>query len=245
MADGTLVREWNIGTDLSITTDTDKGIESLAFDPSDGVFYAGIQGLAKVYAFTLDPACAAGSCTATAETRISGGSFTVANGHAPSGLFYHNETRHLWVLCGTSTNGDQYLYKYSSTVASGAASLSCSVTIPQSSTKFSRTDGFFIDGSFAYIADSQGPMHVASGSLGHNLYQVAWTSDPCTSSSSSSTTGTTTSTTTGTTTSTTTATTTGTTTGSSIDAAPLSAIIAPSTAVIAAIAAATIFAGLF
>jgi hypothetical protein len=52
------------------------------------------------------------------------------------------------------------------------------LTIP-SSAQYSRMDGFFIEGNYAYIADSQGPIYANSyPSKGKNVYQIAW-DNPC------------------------------------------------------------------
>ena len=74
----------------------------------------------------------------------------------------------LFVFAGTITNGEQYLYVYTT---SGV--LEYFITIP-SSVGISRGDGIFIDSEYAYIADSQGPMWLDSGSLGKNLLKVNW-----------------------------------------------------------------------
>jgi hypothetical protein len=52
-------------------------------------------------------------------------SFTIPK--SPSGMFYHDVHDLLWILCGTETNGNHYLYAYST---SGVEK--CFVTIPQS-----------------------------------------------------------------------------------------------------------------
>ena len=83
-------------------------------------------------------------------------SFSVLN--SPSGLFYDTDEEALLVFCGTVTNGDQYLYAYTS-----AGALTHSITIP-ASVGISRGDGIFIDGDKAYISDSQGPMWIDEGS---------------------------------------------------------------------------------
>ena len=93
-------------------------------------------------------------------------SFSVLN--SPSGLFYDTDEEALLVFCGTVTNGDQYLYAYTS-----AGALTHSITIP-ASVGISRGDGIFIDGDKAYISDSQGPMWIDEGSMGANLFEVEW-----------------------------------------------------------------------
>lgn len=95
-------------------------------------------------------------------------SFSLAK--SPSGMFHDAGSGLLYVLCGTETNGDHYLYAYSL-----AGVQQCLITIP-SSAKMARVDGFWIKGSAAYIVDSQGPMW--SQSLGMNMYVVEW-KDPC------------------------------------------------------------------
>lgn len=95
-------------------------------------------------------------------------SFSLAK--SPSGMFHDAGSGLLYVLCGTETNGDHYLYAYSL-----AGVQQCLITIP-SSAKMARVDGFWISGSTAYIVDSQGPMW--PDSLGMNMYVVEWT-DPC------------------------------------------------------------------
>ena len=44
---------------------------------------------------------------------------------SPSGMFYHDTDGVLWILCGTETNGNHYLYAYST---SGVQK--CFITIP-------------------------------------------------------------------------------------------------------------------
>jgi hypothetical protein len=94
---------------------------------------------------------------------------------APSGMFYYASQDLLYVLCGTATNADHYLY-----VMSTSGSQKCFITIPEA-VKMSRVDGFYIVGSTAYIVDSQGPMH--SGSADGSVYAVDWT-NPCSCTSS-------------------------------------------------------------
>ena len=93
---------------------------------------------------------------------------------SPSGMFYSEDEDLLYILCGTLTNGDQYIYVYTTT-----GTEECFVTIPQA-VGLSRTDGFYVDAAagVAYIADSQGPIYADDGSLGFNVYQVEW-DNPC------------------------------------------------------------------
>lgn len=92
---------------------------------------------------------------------------------APSGMFFYPEQGLLYVLCGTQTNGDHYLYA----MTTGGAQ-QCFITIPQS-VGMSRVDGFAISGSDAYIVDSQGPIYASeAGKLGGSVYRVDWT-NPC------------------------------------------------------------------
>ena len=93
-------------------------------------------------------------------------SFSVLN--SPSGLFYDTDEEALLVFCGTVTNGDQYLYAYTT-----EGTLTHDITIP-ASVGISRGDGIFIDGDKAYISDSQGPMWIDEGSKGANLFEVEW-----------------------------------------------------------------------
>ena len=83
---------------------------------------------------------------------------------APSGMYYDNVdssggTGLLYVLCGTQTNGDHYLYTYTTD-----GTQKCLITIPQS-VGMSRVDGFYINHSTqkAYIVDSQGPIYADQG----------------------------------------------------------------------------------
>ena len=94
---------------------------------------------------------------------------------SPSGMHYQASDDLLWIICGTNTNGDHYLYAYST-----AGAQKCAVTIP-TSVGMSRVDGFEIsaDGSTAYIVDSQGPIYAAAaGMLGGSIYAMPWT-NPC------------------------------------------------------------------
>jgi len=104
-------------------------------------------------------------------------SFTLAK--APSGMFYDSPSDILYVLCGTQTNGDHYLYAYTT-----GGTEKCLITIPQA-VGMSRVDGFQIVGSDAYIVDSQGPIYATTaGKLGGSVYKVVWT-NPCTCSAGS------------------------------------------------------------
>jgi len=99
--------------------------------------------------------------------------FKVQLAKSPSGMFYYPLQGLLYVLCGTSTNGDHYLYTLS---LSGAQQ--CLITIPQA-VGMSRVDGFTINaaGTKAYIADSQGPIY-ADTMLGGSIYELTW-DNPC------------------------------------------------------------------
>jgi hypothetical protein len=92
-------------------------------------------------------------------------------GQSPSGMHFHPDHNLLYILCGTSTNGDHTLYAYTT-----SGQQRCTITIP-SSVGMSRVDGFQISGSTAYIVDSQGPIY-ASTKLGGSMYAVPWT-NPC------------------------------------------------------------------
>jgi len=97
-------------------------------------------------------------------------------------MFYYAAQQLLYILCGTNTNGDHYLYAYST---SGAEQ--CLITIP-AAVGMSRVDGFTIsaDDSTAYIADSQGPIYAdTTGMLGGSIYAMTWT-NPCGCDSSGS-----------------------------------------------------------
>ena len=88
---------------------------------------------------------------------------------SPSGMFYNPADDLLWVLCGTNTNGEHYLYGYTL-----AGVQKCSITIP-SSVGMSRVDGFHIKDGNAYIADSQGPIYASTAGnlkLEHNCHCV-------------------------------------------------------------------------
>jgi hypothetical protein len=51
----------------------------------------------------------------------------------------------------------------------------------------SRVDGIFIEGTNAYIVDSQGPIYASeSGKTGGSVYQVDWSTHPCSCTSSGS-----------------------------------------------------------
>lgn len=106
-----------------------------------------------------------------AGTVTSVGSFKMRK--APSGLFYHAEHNLLYIICGTKTNGPQYLYAYTT-----GGIRRCSITIP-ANVGVSRADGFAIAGGSAYIADSQGPLYAnTAGMLGGSVYVVKW-DNPC------------------------------------------------------------------
>ena len=168
IATGTLTRQWDVGAALSISTPDDKGIESLTFSSASDSFFAGIQETAFIHEFMIDPE---EDCTdACTVTEVN--SFEIPE--SPSGMFYSEDEDLLYILCGTLTNGDQYIYVYTTT-----GTEECFVTIPQA-VGLSRTDGFYVDAAacVAYIADSQGPMHTDVGSMGFNVYQVEW-DNPC------------------------------------------------------------------
>ncbi|CAK0911750.1 unnamed protein product, partial [Prorocentrum cordatum] len=125
--------------------------------------------MATLLALATAPTLVEASPTAGSASLIS--EFAVPN--APSGLFYYPDQDLLYVLCGTSTNGDHYLYAYTTD-----GTLKCTITIPEA-VGMSRVDGFFIADSKAYIADSQGPIYAGtSGRLGGSMYEMDW-EDPC------------------------------------------------------------------
>jgi hypothetical protein len=111
--------------------------------------------------------------TPTAGTFTQKSSFTIPK--SPSGMFFDATSDLLYILCGTNTNGDHYIYAYTT-----SGTQKCLITIPEASS-MSRVDGFYIVGSDAYIVDSQGPIY-ASTKLGGSVYKVAWT-NPCSCSS--------------------------------------------------------------
>jgi hypothetical protein len=112
------------------------------------------------------------SAAPTAGTFTEVTSFSIPK--SPSGLFFHEADGMLYILCGTSTNGDHYIYVYTT-----AGAQQCMITIPYADpAKMARVDGFYIVGSKAYIVDSQGPIY-ASTTLGGSVYEVSWTSHPC------------------------------------------------------------------
>lgn len=174
IASGNLTRQWNMA-DIDISTETDKGIESISYSTGSGTFFIGIQETAVIHEFSIDPEedCE-DACTVTSES-----SFEIPE--SPSGMFYSEDEDLLYILCGTQTNGDQYLYVYTTT-----GTEECFITIPEA-VGLSRTDGFYVDaaGGVAYIADSQGPIHADEGSLGYNVYQVEWDA-PCSTASAAS-----------------------------------------------------------
>ena len=109
--------------------------------------------------------------TQSSFTEIS--SFTIPR--PPSGMFFDEEgSSLLYVLCGTQTNGDHYLYAFTTEGAE-----QCSITIPQA-VGISRVDGFYIVNDKAYLVDSQGPIYAGTSPerLGGSVYEVEWT-DPC------------------------------------------------------------------
>jgi len=162
LATGDIKKQWNLAN-INVSTPTDKGIEAIAFNPTNGYFYVGIQEDKEIHEVDLaiedcvDP----GTCSLT---KIN--SFSVLN--SPSGLFYDVNEGALLVFCGTITNGDQYLYAYKTD-----GTLTHDITIP-ASVGISRGDGIFIDNIKAYISDSQGPMWIEEGSMGANLFEVEW-----------------------------------------------------------------------
>eukprot|EP00961_Rhodomonas_salina_P107081 1441778-Rhodomonas_salina.3 len=118
--------------------------------------------------------CCAAAAAAAAPTQ---GTFTEVSSFSieksPSGMFFHEDQGLLYILCGTQTNGEHYLYVY--TTGGGKK---CLITIPQAM-GMTRVDGFYIVGSKAYIVDSQGPIYATSlDKLGGSLYEVDWT-NPC------------------------------------------------------------------
>lgn len=121
-----------------------------------------------------------GSLAATAGIATAITSFAVPK--SPSGMFYNEQDDILWVLCGTNTNGDHYLYGYTL-----AGVQKCFITIPASA-GMSRVDGFHIYAGKAYLADSQGPIYASTtGMLGGSVYGMMW-SNPCGCSAGSCTT---------------------------------------------------------
>ena len=162
LATGDIKKQWNLAN-IDISTPTDKGIEAIAFNPTNGYFYVGIQEDKEIHEVDL----AVDNCVNPSicpVTKIN--SFSVLN--SPSGLFYDTDEQALLVFCGTVTNGDQYLYAYTT-----EGTLTHDITIP-ASVGISRGDGIFIDGDKAYISDSQGPMWIDEGSKGANLFEVEW-----------------------------------------------------------------------
>lgn len=110
----------------------------------------------------------------TAGTFTQKSSFSIPK--SPSGMFFDATSGLLYILCGTATNGDHYIYAYTT-----SGEQKCLITIPTAS-KMSRVDGFYIVGSEAYIVDSQGPIYASQGKLGGSVYKVTW-SNPCSCSS--------------------------------------------------------------
>ena len=158
-----ITKQWNIG-DLGINTDPDQGIEAIAYNSSTGNFFVGVQGNSTIYEVAMS---GFDDCTTTNDCPVTlVNSFSSVN--SPSGMFYSASDDRLIVFAGTSTNGDQFIYVYTT-----AGDLDYEITIP-ASFGISRGDGIFIEGSTAYIVDSQGPIWVDSGSLGVNLLEVEW-----------------------------------------------------------------------
>jgi len=92
---------------------------------------------------------------------------------SPSGLFFNEQQNLLYVLCGTQTNRDHYLYAYTTDGVK-----QCLMTIPEAA-GMTRVDGFYIVGDEAFIVDSQGPIYADdAGRLGGSIYVVDWT-NPC------------------------------------------------------------------
>ncbi|KAL3931474.1 MAG: hypothetical protein SGBAC_011291, partial [Bacillariaceae sp.] len=121
------------------------------------------------FLLTLLPTSVLATPTLGTVTQIQ--SFSVPR--SPSGLFFDEQVSGLlYVLCGTSTNGDHYIYAYT---IDGIQQ--CLITIPQA-VAMSRVDGFYIVNNEAYIVDSQGPIYADSGRLGGSVYEVTW-NDPC------------------------------------------------------------------
>ena len=162
LATGDIKKQWNLAN-IDVSTPTDKGIEAIAFNPTNGYFYVGIQEDKEIHELDLSIENCVNTSTCTV-TKIN--SFSVLN--SPSGLFYDTDEGALLVFCGTITNGNQYLYAYTT-----EGTLTYGITIP-ASVGISRGDGIFIDGDKAYISDSQGPMWIDEGSKGANLFEVEW-----------------------------------------------------------------------
>jgi len=167
LSDCGIAKQWNLA-DIGVSTGTDKGIEALAYSTDTGYFYAGIQDDKQIHEIQLSEINDCSDTEHCGLTLIN----TFSTNYSPSGMFYYPEQSLLYVFAGTTTNGDQYLDAYTT-----AGSQKCAITIP-AAVGISRGDGFFINGTSAYIADSQGPMWTAGGAMGYNLYRVRWT-DPC------------------------------------------------------------------
>jgi len=89
-------------------------------------------------------------------------------------MFYDAATSLLYILCGTNTNGDHYLYAYTTDGVQ-----KCFITIP-TAVGMTRVDGFYIKDTVAYIVDSQGPLYADTAEkLGGSLYKVDWATHPC------------------------------------------------------------------
>ena len=97
-----------------------------------------------MFSFLRSSLVAGGGCLAllSLSTQVHGGALEQVNSfgipRSPSGMFYDDETDLLYVLCGTQTNGDHYLYA----VTPDGESL-CEITIPDAA-GMSRVDGFYI-----------------------------------------------------------------------------------------------------
>lgn len=163
LSDCSISKQWDL-SNIGVSTSTDKGIEAITYSSETGYFYVGIQDDLEIHEIQLNDI---ENCSTTSDCSITLiNSFSTLN--SPSGLFYDLTEDRLFVFAGTITNGEQYLYVYTT---SGV--LEYFITIP-SSVGISRGDGIFIDSEYAYIADSQGPMWLDSGSLGKNLLKVNW-----------------------------------------------------------------------
>ena len=163
LSDCSIMKQWNL-SNIGVSTNIDKGIEAITYSSQTGYFYVGIQDDLEIHEIQLDDI---ENCISTSDCSVTLiNSFSTPN--SPSGLFYDSDEDRLFVFAGTITNGDQYLYVYTT-----GGTLEYTITIP-GSVGISRGDGIFISSGRAYIADSQGPMWVNSGSLGKNLMEVEW-----------------------------------------------------------------------
>ncbi|MDA9935111.1 T9SS type A sorting domain-containing protein [Candidatus Marinimicrobia bacterium] len=163
LSDCSISKQWDL-SNIGVSTSIDKGIEAITYSSETGYFYVGIQDDLEIHEIQLNDIENCSTASDCSITLIN--SFSTLN--SPSGLFYDLTEDRLFVFAGTITNGEQYLYVYTT---SGV--LEYFITIP-SSVGISRGDGIFIDSEYAYIADSQGPMWLDSGSLGKNLLKVNW-----------------------------------------------------------------------